>query len=282
MRSNEEIAGILDEVAELLRAQEANPFKIKAWEAGAREVRGQKEPVARILDREGRAGLKALPHIGDSISAAIDEIVHTGGLGMLNRLRGAVSPEDLFCTLPGIGEELAARIHQELDIDTLEELELAAHDGRLEAVDGVGPRRAEAIRDLLATRLSRSTRRRSRRVEHAHPPLEDPPVELLLEVDRLYRDKAGKGQLRTITPRRFNPEHKSWLPVMHLERQGWDLTAMYSNTAQAHRLGRNRDWVVIYYERSGEEGQCTVVTAQHGPLAGRRVVRGREREMSAA
>jgi hypothetical protein len=53
---------------------------------------------------------------------------------------------------------------------------------------------------------------------------------------------------------------------------------MFSNTATAHRLDRTADWVVVYYERDGDEGQCTVVTETRGPLAGRRVVRGRESE----
>ena len=63
---------------------------------------------------------------------------------------------------------------------------------------------------------------------------------------------------------------------MHVEREGWHFTVLFSNTARAHQLGTTRDWVVIYYDRDGAEGQATVVTKQEGPLAGRRVVRGRE------
>jgi DNA polymerase (family X) len=55
--------------------------------------------------------------------------------------------------------------------------------------------------------------------------------------------------------------------------------ALCSNTALAHRLGRTRDWVVIYYyDGDHREGQCTVVTETRGALAGERVVRGRELE----
>ena len=53
---------------------------------------------------------------------------------------------------------------------------------------------------------------------------------------------------------------------------------MYSNTARAHALGKTDDWVVVYAERDGHEERATVVTETRGPLAGRRVVRGRERE----
>jgi hypothetical protein len=107
-------------------------------------------------------------------------------------------------------------------------------------------------------------------------------VETLLAVDREYRDAAAAGRLRRIRPRRFNPEREAWLPVLHVERDGWSLTALYSNTALAHELGRTRDWVVIYGERDGEEDRATVVTETAGPERGRRVVRGRERECGAA
>jgi hypothetical protein len=65
---------------------------------------------------------------------------------------------------------------------------------------------------------------------------------------------------------------------MHVEREGWDLTVIYSNTARAHALDKTHDWVVIYYDREGVEGQATVVTETSGRLKGKRVVRGREAE----
>jgi putative hydrolase len=54
--------------------------------------------------------------------------------------------------------------------------------------------------------------------------------------------------LPKITPRRFNPEGKSWLPVIY------------------------------FYDDDHRESQCTVVTETHGPMTGKRVVRGREAE----
>jgi len=86
------------------------------------------------------------------------------------------------------------------------------------------------------------------------------------------------NELRKIAPKRFNPEGEAWLPIMHAEREGWNFTALFSNTARAHELGTTHDWVVIYYERDGYEDQATVVTAKSGPLKGKRVVRGRETE----
>jgi hypothetical protein len=108
--------------------------------------------------------------------------------------------------------------------------------------------------------------------------VEKPGVGLLLEADREYREKAARGELREIAPKRFNPSGEKWLPIYHKDKDGWSFTVLYSNSPLAHKLGRIRDWVIIYYEKDGEEDQCTVVTEWQGRLSGRRVIRGRERE----
>jgi Holliday junction resolvasome RuvABC DNA-binding subunit len=266
----------LREAADLLEAQGANPFRVSAYRKAADTVRDLGEDVESIVEREGVAGLEKLPHIGRGIAAALVEMAQTGRWMQLERLRGSADPVSLFTAVPGLGHRLAERIHEELHIDTLEALELAAHDGRLEHVPGVGPRRAAAIRANLQAMLSRG------RAHHKTPSAgrnHVPPVEMILGVDREYRDKAAHGDLPTIAPKRFNPSGESWLPVLHATHDGWHFTALFSNTAQAHQLGRTSDWVVIYfYDDQHAEGQHTVVTETHGPLVGRRVVRGRESE----
>jgi hypothetical protein len=203
---------------------------------------------------------------------AIMEMLSTGRWSQLERLRGALQPEQLFQTLPGIGPELAARIHGELHVDTLEALELAAHDGRLARVPGLGHRRVAGIRAALAERLGRQ---RIRALLQAKAP----PVALLLDVDREYREKAEAGSLRLIAPKRFNPTGAAWLPVLHTARGQWRFTALFSNTRKAHELAKTKDWVVVYAHLDAEpESQSSVVTERRAPLSGRRVVRGREEE----
>jgi len=275
---NREIAEVLERVADLLEAQDANPFRVRAYRTAAGTLRGLAEPAAGILAREGPEGLDRLPGIGPSIARLVAEFVHTLRLSLLERLEGQVSPEDLFTTVPGIGDELAARIHGQLGVETLEELELAAHDGRLQTVAGMGERRVRAVREALDAMLRRTTRRRARLVGPRRARSPRPDVALLLAIDREYRELGAAGRLHTIAPRRFNPRHESWLPVWHVHRDGWDFDVMFSNTARAHELGRTREWVVIYWARNGDEGQCTVVTEHRGPQTGARVVRGRELE----
>jgi hypothetical protein len=110
------------------------------------------------------------------------------------------------------------------------------------------------------------------------PSLEPPSVPDLLRVDREYRSKAAAGRLRTIAPRRLNPRHESWLPILHTALGDRHYTVLFSNTARAHELGKTREWVVIYVDGGRGDRQYTVVTASRGPLAGKRVVRGREPE----
>ncbi len=274
--SNEEIAGVLERVADLLEVQHASVHRLRAYRVAARTIRGFDFDIAERVHERGDASLEALPSIGRSLAALIREYVATGRLTLLERLKGETSPSERFATVPGIGPALAERIESQLHLESLEDLEAAANDGRLETVPGFGPRRARAVRDSLASLLRFSAGRRGH-----HAPASRgarPPVPLLLEIDRLYRERARRGELRRIAPRRFNPEHRAWLPVLHEDREGWSFSALFSNTARAHQLERTHDWVVVYYERDGDEGQCTVVTEHSGALSGRRVVRGREGE----
>jgi hypothetical protein len=111
--------------------------------------------------------------------------------------------------------------------------------------------------------------------------MERPPVTLLLAIDREYREKAEAGELRRIAPRKLNPEGKAWLPVLNTVKDGWKITALFSNTERAHELNKTHEWVVIYAEAGAGRQTCTVVTESHGLLKGLRVVRGREEECAA-
>jgi hypothetical protein len=277
---NAAVASLLREMATLLEAQgDDNTFRVAAYRRAGDTIAALPRSVRELFEREGLAGLDALPTIGAGIAAAIGEIVQTGHWGRLDRLRGAAGAEAVFRTIPGVGPQLALRLHDELGVDTLEALEVAAHDGRLERMPGIGARRAAALRASLTQMLDRARGMRRGRAAVADPDAAEPTVAMLLEVDREYRAAAAADRLPKIAPRRFNPEGLAWLPVLHTQRGDWAFTALFSNTARAHELGRVRDWVVVYAEdRAHHERQYTVVTAARGPLAGQRVVRGREGE----
>ena len=272
------IARWLRQAAEILQAQGANPYRVGAYRKAADTVEAYPGDLRALVAARGCAGLAELPSIGTGLAAAIAEMLERGRWAALERLRGAVDPVALFRIVPGVGVALAQRIHDTLGIETLEALEVACHDGRLAGVPGMGRRRIAAIRAGLAEILERAGMRR-----RAAPGAgAEPPVEVLLDVDREYRQAARSGTLKLIAPKRFNAAHEAWLPVLHAQRGDWHVTALYSNTARAHELGRTRDWVVLYFDaRDHAERQHTVVTETRGELAGRRVVRGREAECAA-
>ena len=273
---NRDIAQQLDEVAEHLEAQNANPFRIQAYRNAAGTIRQLTRPVQQILEEQGIDGLMELPGIGHSLAHAIRQLLQTGTLPLLERLRGDHAPERILRTVPFLGRELSRRIHEQLGIETLAELERAAWDGRLAQVPGMGRKRVEAIRDSLAGRFRRRPSLPTRSVTERESDF--PPVAELLDIDEQYRQLAELDRLPKIAPRRFNPEGKAWLPILHTHRGARHYTALFSNTARAHELGTTRDWVVIYRDDSADHGQWTVITAGLGKLKGKRVVRGRETE----
>ena len=317
--SNDDIADMFDQVADLLAAQDDDFYRIRAYRRGAEAVRSQAQSVVEIVGKESIAGLEKLPHIGRKLALSIEEIAKTGELALLERLLIDVSPEDLFTTVPGIGQVLARRIYRQLGIHTLEALEQAAYDGTLAALPGFGRGRIQLVQAAIGNMLNKSSQQRlkarywkkekpvlrtsmttttakttARTAEAKVADAENadtgevdaekvdaaPSVDLLLEIDEQYRYMAKAGQLRMVTPRRFNPEGKRWLPVMKIKKDGWEFNALFSNTARSHELNKTHDWVVVSYHRADSQskqllGQCTIVTETRGEHKGqRRVMRG--------
>jgi DNA polymerase (family 10) len=264
---NAAVADRLERIADTLYGQESNPHRVRAYRTAANTLRNVPRPVAELLAEGGRAGLEDLPGVGKRLSQVIEQLTLTGHAPTLEAALGG--PAAALATVGGIGPGLANVVRDRLGVTTLEELERAAYDGRLAAVPGFGPKRVRGVREALAGRFRRPT---------GGPAATPPSVADVLAVDAAYREKATAGQLRRVAPRRFNPTAAAWLPVLRVRRCGYSYRAMFSNTPVAHKLGRVRDWVVVYYGKDGGTGQCTVVTAPDGPLVGRRVVRGREVE----
>lgn len=271
--TNAGLAARLRQFAELLRDQDADPFRVRAYEKAADMLALTPEPVDELFASGGREALQALPAVGPVIAAALAELLTTGNWAEFERLQGSGDPVRQLQTIPGIGRSLASRMHDELHIETLDDLEVSVLNGRLAALVGIGPRRLAMIGAALGARSIA----RNRAI--APSPLALPPVPLLLEIDAEYRAHARNGDLPVIAPRERNPGGRPWLPILHASRDGWHFTAHFSNSPRAHAFGRLGDWVIISYQTDDlPERLCTVVTARRGPLAGQRIVRGREME----
>ncbi|MEM9587405.1 MAG: helix-hairpin-helix domain-containing protein [Planctomycetota bacterium] len=282
LADNQRIAGMLIEVAGLLKDQEANAFRVQAYQNAAQKLQQMNRSVRDIHQRDGMEGLIAIPTIGVSISQVIDQYLRFGHIPLLDRLRGEAIAERAFATLPTIGSQLAHRLYDHLHVDSLSELDSAAHDGRLAAVPGIGPKRLRAIQASLDQRFRSHQQADARPDSAPAAAIEDvrqsTPIDEILEVDAEYLRKARSGELPRIAPRKFNPNNEAWLPILHTDRQQRHYTALFSNTARAHQLNTTRDWVVIYRDDVDDHGRWTVITSQYGRLKGCRIVRGRESE----
>ena len=192
--TNIELSDALVQMADaLVRRGESNPYRVQAYVQAASMLREHNEPVAVLYGEGGREALTSLPGVGVSIAHHLSQYIETGRIGLRDRLLRSTDPTALLATVPGVSTRLADRLVTELGIESLADLERAAHDGRLLDLEGVGPRKTEAIRLQLNSILNRSARRRSRRVRrqvaqlasHQRRALEDAAAEASEPTDTL-------------------------------------------------------------------------------------------------
>ena len=101
LSTNAWVAAQLEQMATLLDAQGANPYRAGAYRRAAGTVAELKQDLRAVFEREGSAGLDALPAIGSGIASAIAEMLVSGRWNRLERLCGEAEPEALFRTVPG-------------------------------------------------------------------------------------------------------------------------------------------------------------------------------------
>ncbi len=145
---NSEIAAMFDHVADVLEVQDANRFRVRAYRNAADTVRDQSRPVADMIE-EG-ADLSELPDIGEDLAGRIAEIVRTGKLPLLDELSEDVPEAIVEATrIPGIGPKRARALFERLDLGSLDELAVAAEEGRIADVEGFGEKTEAKIREAL-------------------------------------------------------------------------------------------------------------------------------------
>ncbi len=142
--SNEEIAGLFENMAALLEMKGDTVFKIRAYQRAARTI-GDLSFSLEQAARDG-ADLRKIPGIGKAISDKTLEYLQTGRVEAYERL-AAELPDGVLTlmTIPGIGSRTALRITRELGISTVEGIEKAIHEGRLAAMPRMGQRTADNI-----------------------------------------------------------------------------------------------------------------------------------------
>jgi DNA polymerase (family X) len=143
-----EVAAVLEEIALLLDLAGENPFKVRAYQAGARTVL----TFPGDLDEARRSGeLARVKGIGKSLAGVIGELLSGGEAALHRELKGKIPPGLLnLLQVPGLGPKKARVLFDELHITSLGELEYACRENRLAALPGFGAKSQDKIKAGLA------------------------------------------------------------------------------------------------------------------------------------
>jgi DNA polymerase (family 10) len=146
---NTAIARVLREIADLLEIKDDNPFKIRAYRNGADIVSNHPHELSALDE----AGLREIPGIGKDLAGRIREIAQTGDAEYHRELVAEFPPTILdLLHLQGVGPKTVATLYRELDVRTIDDLERAAHDGRIRALRGMGAKKEALILKALDER----------------------------------------------------------------------------------------------------------------------------------
>lgn len=145
---NREIAAILFNISTLLREQESNPYRIRAYRRAARNI--LRLPY-ELADRV-RADLPlGIPLLGARLTRTITQLASDGRCDVYDELLGDLSSaEQRLLHVPGIGPKLAQRITKEFGTSDVDELVRQAMRRGLLQIWGIGPKRSDLIvRELV-------------------------------------------------------------------------------------------------------------------------------------
>ena len=154
---NADVAAQFDLLADLMELDGAESFRVLAYRRAATRIRETGGSVAQLA-LDGRA--KDLQGIGRTIEEKIVQIVDSGEIEALTKKKTSI-PAGLvqFMRLPGLGPKTAARIWQELGVETLDDLRVAAEAQRLRALPGLGAKVEEKVLAALAAEPAVTDRR---------------------------------------------------------------------------------------------------------------------------
>ena len=142
------VAQVLEQIASFLELKGENPFRIRAFRTAARAITGFQRDLRESLSDGSLASVKG---VGPATLQIVKELVATGRASMLEELREQIPPGLVeMLEISGLGVAKIRQIHDLLGIDSLPELEAAAHDGRLAKLPRFGPKTSENLLKSIA------------------------------------------------------------------------------------------------------------------------------------
>jgi DNA polymerase (family 10) len=189
MMNNRQLAETFTLIANLLEIKGEIIYKTLAYRKASESLMSLGREASEYW-KEGK--LEEIPGVGKAIAEKIDELLQTGKLEFLEKLKKEVPPElATWLAVPSLGPKKIAMIWKTLDITTLPELEAAAREGTLRDMPGMGAKSESAILEGIA-----SLGRRSARIPLGHAyPLALEIIERLKSVEGVV-DAQPTGSLR--------------------------------------------------------------------------------------
>jgi DNA polymerase (family X) len=143
--TNQQLAAVFDQVADLLEFQGANPFRVRAYRNAARTIHDLTESAAAIAADPERS-LQDIEGVGKDLAEKIATLLETGTLPMLEDLLSDL-PSSVLAILrvPGLGPKRAAQLHRELNVATLDDLRAACESHKVRELKGFGEKTEASI-----------------------------------------------------------------------------------------------------------------------------------------
>ena len=131
------VAKMLRELAQRMELEGGNPYRARAYARAADNLALSPVPLDQLI-AEGR--LKEIPGIGDALAAVITKIHETGQHSGLEAMREK-APEGVLemLRIPGLKADRIRKLHADLGISSVAELEEAARSDKLKSLKGYGP-----------------------------------------------------------------------------------------------------------------------------------------------
>jgi DNA polymerase (family 10) len=154
--TNGDLARIFHDIGDMLEVKGELVFKTVAYHRAADTI--GRSPVDLVAAYRA-GGRPKVPGVGQAISDKIAELVTTGSMRFYDKLRAEIPPTLVeMLQIPGLGPKTVRQIYEELGIETLEDLRLAAEAGTLSGLKGLSAKTEKLILDGIAAMESRPQR----------------------------------------------------------------------------------------------------------------------------
>ena len=191
--TNEEVAALLREYAELLGLTGGDQFRVRSYEKAAKSVAGYPDDLGTVPER----ALTKVPGVGSSVAAKIVEYRRTGTIKAVDDLRATVPPGALVLSkVPGVGPKRALQIAGDLGVTSADELAEAVRAGRLRGVPGFGPKTEERILRGIAVAAGDTALRGALRALEPDATVDDIGAVLAAHVTSAGGDEAEHAAVR--------------------------------------------------------------------------------------